>query len=108
MDLRGIANTVSDTVNANIPVTVQVSTGYTTGAGFKQIPAYANPVNGFAQVQALTAEDLRHLDGLNIQGATHSIILRGQLNAVIRANHGSVVSNCRNWYEDPIWPKACS
>ena len=86
MDLRGIANTVTDTVNPNISVTVQASTGYTVGAGLKQVPSYAAPVTGFAQVQALTAADLRHLDGLNIQGATRSIILRGELNAIVRVN----------------------
>ena len=86
MDLRGIANTVSDTVNPNILVTVKASTGYTIGSGLKQAPTYAAPVAGFAQVQALTAADLRHLDGLNIQGATKSIILRGELNAIVRVN----------------------
>ncbi len=86
MDLRGIANAATDTVNPNISVTVQASAGYTIGAGLKQVPAYAAPVTGFAQVQALTAADLRHLDGLNIQGATRSIILRGELNAVVRTN----------------------
>ena len=86
MDLRGIANEITDTVNPNISVTLLSSTGYTIGAGLKQVPSYAEPVTGFAQVQALTAADLRHLDGLNIQNATKSIILRGPLNAVIRAN----------------------
>ncbi len=86
MDLRGIANTVSDAINPNIPVSVQASTGYTIGAGLKQIPSYAAPVSGYAQVQALTQADLRHLDGLNIQNATKAIILKGELNAVVRSH----------------------
>jgi hypothetical protein len=86
MDLRSISNAVTDTVNPNILVTVQASTGYTIGSGLKQIPIYASPVEGYAQVQALTESDLRHLDGLNIQGATQSIILRGALDAVVRVN----------------------
>ena len=93
MDLRGIANTVTDTVNPNISVTVKVSTGYTIGSSLKQVPSYAAPVTGFAQVQALTAADLRHLDGLNIQGATKSIILRGELNA-IRSEERRVGKEC--------------
>jgi hypothetical protein len=94
MDLRGLANTVSDTVNPNISVTVLASTGYMIGPGLKQIPTYALPVTGFAQVQALTQADLRHLDGLNIQGATQSIIVRGTLDAVMRFNSkgGDLVS----------------
>ncbi len=86
MDLRSISNVVTDCVNPNILVTVQASTGYTVGAGLKQVPSYAPDVTGYAQVQALSSADLRHLDGLNIQGATKSIILRGELNAVVRAH----------------------
>lgn len=93
-DLRSIANGISNTINPNILVTVKASTGYTIGSGLKQVPSYAAPVTGFAQVQALTAADLRHLDGLNIQGATKSIILRGPLNAIVRVNSqgGDVVT----------------
>jgi len=115
MDLRSIANSVTETVNPNIAVTVQASTGYTIGAGLKQVPSYAEPVSGFAQVQALTQADLRHLDGLNIQGATQSIILRGALCAVVRNNakggdlvqfNGQTwltVAILENW---PLWTRA--
>ena len=115
MDLRSIANGVSDVVNPNVEVTVQASTGYTIGAGLKQVPSYAAPVTGFAQVQALTAADLRHLDGLNIQNATQSIILRGPLDAVVRANSkgGDLVTiNGQTWLtvavleQWPLWTRA--
>jgi hypothetical protein len=110
MDLRGIANTVSDTVNPNISVTVKASTGYAIGSGLKQVPSYAAPVTGFAQVQALTAADLRHLDGLNIQGATKSIILRGELNAIVRVNSQGgdiVIIGTQTWLTVAVleqWP----
>ena len=115
MDLRSIANTVTDTVNPNIAVTVRASTGYTVGSGLKQVPSYAAPVTGFAQVQALTQADLRHLDGLNIQGATQSIILRGALNAAVRtsAKGGDIVTfNGQTWLtvavleQWPLWTRA--
>ena len=60
MDLRGIVNGVSSTVNPNKTVTVRRSTGYTIGAGRKQVPSYAAPVSGPGQVQALGLID----DGL--------------------------------------------
>ena len=85
MDLRGIANQVSDTVNLNIPVTVQSSTGFTTGAGLRQVPTYT-PTSGFAQVQALDNSDLKQLDGLNIQGSIRAIYFKGVLAGVVRAN----------------------
>jgi hypothetical protein len=115
MDLRSISNAVTDTVNPNISVTVQASTGYTIGSGLKQVPSYASPVTGFAQVQALIQADLKHLDALNIQGATHSIILRGNLNAVVRTNSkgGDLVTiDGETWLtvavleQWPLWTRA--
>lgn len=89
MDLRGIANQVSNTVNGNIPVVVLKSTGYAIGAGRKQEPTYATPVAGFGQLQALDGEDLKQLDGLNIQGKVKAIYLYGVLAGVIRPDsHG--------------------
>ena len=114
-DLRSIANSVSNTINPNISVSVQASTGYVIGSGLKQVPSYAAPITGFAQVQALTAADLRHLDGLNIQDATQSIILRGPLNAVVRAHSqgGDLVSiGHETWLtvavleQWPLWTRA--
>lgn len=84
MDLRGIANGVITTVNPNETVTVLRSTGYTIGAGAKQVPGYAAPVVGPGQVQALDADDIKQLDGLNIQGVIRAIYLRGVLAGVIR------------------------
>ena len=86
MDLRGIANTVTSTVNPNETVTVLRSTGFTTGAGAKQVPSYAAPVSGPAQIQALDADDIKQLDGLNIQGTIRAIYLRGTLAGVVRPN----------------------
>lgn len=86
MDLRGIANGVTTTVNPNETVTVLRSTGFTTGAGAKQVPAYAAPVAGPGQIQALDADDIKQLDGLNIQGTIRAIYLRGTLAGVVRPN----------------------
>lgn len=84
MDLRGLANGVSSTVNPNQTVRVSRSTGYTIGTGRKQVPSYAAPVEGPGQVQALDGKDLQQLDGLNIQGTIRAIYLRGALAGVIR------------------------
>lgn len=84
MDLRGIANQISNTVNPNIVVSVQTSSGYTIGAGQRQIPTYNLAVIGPAQIQALDNSDLKQLDGLNIQGAIRAIYLREALAGVIR------------------------
>ena len=115
MDLRGIANGVSSTVNPNKTVTVRRSTGYTIGAGRKQVPGYADPVTGPAQIQALDANDIKQLDGLNIQGTARAIYLRGVLAGVVRpdgtggdlveigAETWLVVKVLEGW---PTWTKA--
>lgn len=115
MDLRGIANGVSNAVNPNIIVTVTRSTGYTVGAGLKQVPSYAAGVTGPAQVQALDNSELKQLDGLNIQGVIRGIYLRGVLAGVVRPDGtggdivlmGSekwlVVKVLETW---PTWTKA--
>ena len=116
MDLRGLANGVTSGVNPNQTVRVQRSTGYTIGAGRKQVPSYANPVEGPGQVQALDGKDLQQLEGLNIQGTIRAIYLRGALAGVIRP-HGTggdlvqtadgqtwlVVKVLESW---PTWTKA--
>lgn len=115
MDLRGIANGVSSTVNPNKTVTVNRSTGFTIGAGRKQVPSYAKPVTGPAQIQALDANDIKQLDGLNIQGTVRAIYLRGVLAGVIRPDQTGgdtveidgqtwlVVKVLEGW---PTWTKA--
>ena len=115
MDLRGLANGVTAAVNPNKTVTVRRSTGYTIGAGRKQVPAYADPVTGPAQIQALDANDIKQLDGLNIQGTVRAIYLRGVLAGVVRpdgtggdlveigAETWLVVKVLEGW---PTWTKA--
>lgn len=87
VDLRGIANAASDTVNPNIIVSVLASTGSTiSSTTARQVPAYADPVTGPAQLQALDGSELRQLDGMNLQGVLRSIYLRGLLAGAIRAD----------------------
>ena len=84
MDIRSIANGAIVSVNPNEIVSVLKSTGYTIGAGARQIPTYATAVTGPAQVQALDADDIAQLSGLNIQGVIRAIYLKGVLSGVIR------------------------
>lgn len=115
MDLRGLANGVTSTVNPNKTVTVRRSTGYTVGAGRKQVPSYAAPVSGPGQIQALDANDIKQLDGLNIQGTIRAIYLRGALAGVVRPDGtgGDLVQiDGQNWLVVkvlegwPTWTKA--
>lgn len=86
MDLRGICDGAIQAINPNITVSVQVSTGFTIGAGLRQVPSYAAAITGPAQLQAMTYSDLKKIDGLNIQGVTKAIYLYGSIAGVVRPN----------------------
>lgn len=115
MDLRSIANNAVQTINSDISVVVQISTGFTIDpTNSKQVPTY-NEISGFAQIQALDADDIKQLDGLNIQGTIRAIYLRGALAGVVTPNQTGgdlvlfdnqtwlVVRVLESW---PTWSKA--
>jgi hypothetical protein len=71
-------------VNPHQRATLQLSTGYTTNTDFSRSPTYGTPIIVTAQVQSLSTQDLRHLEGLNIQGSERGIYITGILNAAQR------------------------
>lgn len=83
MNLHGIASRVVSAVNPMIPVTVKVSTGYTTSADGTQVPSYST-INTTGQVQMMSGKDLRQLEGLNVQGVTEKAYLNGNYEGVFR------------------------
>lgn len=83
MDLRGLANDATSTINPNEFVTIKSSNGYTVGAGARQIPSYVE-ASGYAQIQALDGDDLKQLDNISQQGVLRAIYLRGALHGIIR------------------------
>lgn len=84
MNLRGIANRATQRINPNIAVQLNRSTGYTTDAAYKQVPAYAAPESIIVQVQALTQSEIEHLDSLGISNGQASIFAPTQLSSVDR------------------------
>lgn len=115
MDLRGLANGVTSSVNPNTTVGVKRSTGYTIGAGQRQVPTYAPVVYGPANIQALSSDDIKQLDGLNIQGTLRAVYLRGALAGVIRPDGtgGDLITFgdqswlvCKVLESWPTWTKA--
>lgn len=84
MYLRGVANRAIQAVRKDESVTIRASTGFTMGAGLKQVPSYAADLPALAQLQALTGDDLKQLEGLNVQGTLLSCYVDGMLKAVER------------------------
>jgi hypothetical protein len=82
-DVRMIANQVSQVTNPNISVTWLKSNGYITSASGARTPTTTSQVIS-AQVQGLSAEDLKHTDGMNIQGVMRSVHIFGNVQGVVR------------------------
>jgi hypothetical protein len=86
MDLRGIANGAIQPINGNILVTWTRPDGtfLTDAAGHRTANVTTSTVA--AQVQALSANDLQHIDGLNIQGIKRAVYLYGDVQGIVRSD----------------------
>lgn len=84
MNLRGIANGMTSSINPNIPAVLKKYAGQTIGPGRKPAPSYLPDQDVTIQFQPLDAGDLRHVDGLNIQGLIKSIHVNGNFFSVQR------------------------
>ena len=85
MNLRGIANALTQAINSNRSIVWQQSTGYATDASGKRTPTF-NSQTVQAQIQPIDGSDLKHLDSLNIQGVFMSVYLYGNVAGLVRAD----------------------
>ena len=84
MNLNAIVEGLTAAVNPRLSCVLSQSTGNTINADYTQTPTYSvSTVN--VQVQALTADDLKKLDGLNIQGRQQKIYLNGDWESLERS-----------------------
>jgi hypothetical protein len=85
LNLHNLVASSIGQVNSFIPATISQSTGYTTAADGRQIPAYSAPIPVSIQVQDLSSDDLKKIDGINIQGSMSAVYLSGaKWNGVVR------------------------
>lgn len=99
IDVRAIANAAIQNINNDVQVTIRKDTGYTIGAGRRQVPTY-NDITGIAQVQALDNRDLIKLEGLKLQGNIRALYLKGNLHGIIRADS---LGNDMIIYQNKVW-----
>jgi hypothetical protein len=83
MNLHGLVRGVITTVNPDTPATLMQSNGYATSADGSRTPAYTSSTQ-LVQVQALSAREIQHLDGLNITGVLRKVFLNGDWRSVYR------------------------
>ena len=84
MNLHQIVAGAIGSVNPFVNAQVMVSTGYTTAADGSRTPTYSVATNVPVQIQALSAREIEHLDGLNIQNVTRSAYLNGDIEGLDR------------------------
>ena len=83
MNLHGIVRGAITTVNPDVAVNVRRSTGFIIEPDGEQVPSYIDlPIT--VQVQALTYQDLKQLDGVNINGTRRAVYLNGAAMGVVR------------------------
>jgi len=102
MNLHKIATGVVSAVNPYILVTLQLNSGYSVNQDGTRTPTYIYQQKIPAQIQALTFDELRLLDGLNIQGIKRAIYLSGQLSGINRSRNlgGDLIA----FPQGDIWP----
>ncbi|MCL2887521.1 MAG: hypothetical protein FWF20_12270 [Betaproteobacteria bacterium] len=119
INVHALASGAIQQVNADTPVVWLRSTGsYTTDAAGHRAPVMASQTVD-ANVQGLSASDLQHAEGLNIQGVLRSVHLYGNVQGVVRADQqgGDILQfpaepggAARNWRVIQVmetWPTWC-
>lgn len=77
MNLHRIASSIVRRVNPFVEATVLISAGFEVGAGRRQVAKYLPAQTLSVQLQPLAGNELRHVDGLNLQGLCKSIYVKG-------------------------------
>lgn len=83
MNLNSLASGLVGAVSPRVPITVTQNTGYTVGADGTQTPT-TNTITTTGHVQPLGPQDLRQLEGLNVQDVTAKVYLNGDFEGVFR------------------------
>lgn len=118
MNLRGIVNKYTQKTNPNISINWMQSTGYVTDDTGRRTPTFIT-LTVEAQIQALSATELAHIDGLNISGVKRSVYMYGNVAGIVRTDKlgGDILvfpeipnSSNKNWLVTQVletWPDWC-
>lgn len=89
INLRGMANQAIQPINKNQSIAITRQSGYTTNSDGSRVPNTVTITVLASQVQALSASELRQLEGLNISTETRGIYFYGESHGVTRAGQNA-------------------
>lgn len=113
MNLHQIVKGAINVVNPFISAILRRSDGFESGKGASRTPKYKPDEIISIQLQPLTSDDLRHVDGLNLQGIVKSIHTDGNIYGALRREQiggDVIIINGVTWLViEPIelWPDWC-
>jgi len=84
--LRAVTAPAVAAVNPRIVVSIRRSIGYTTASDGAQVPEYEVVANVRAQMQALSNDELKQVEGMNLQGNKQAMYLNGEWSGIVRAD----------------------
>ena len=83
INLRAVANSITSTINPNIPAVLKRSTGYTTDDAGVRVNAFTEQ-NIVIQSQSMTSKELQLVESLGLQGYTRAVHLNGNIEGLRR------------------------
>lgn len=86
MNLNQITGNALTVINPYTYGTLKRSVGYTTTPSGDRVPSYEIIPKVPFKVQALSNDEIRQLDGLNIQGNKQAVYLNGSWAGIVRAD----------------------
>jgi len=84
MNLHGMVTGIIGIINPNVSITIARSAGWKPGADGAQVPQYTFTYGVPAQIQPMATDDLRQIEGLNIQGNKMAVYFTGDWGTIIR------------------------
>jgi hypothetical protein len=84
-DVAKLVNPFTQIPNPNVTINWLQNAGYTTDATGHRTPNQTT-VSIQAQIQALSAGDLKHLDSLNIENVSRAVYMFGDVQGIVRAD----------------------
>lgn len=110
MNLRNIANGMTQAINPNITAIGRRYQGEAIGAGRKPTPSYYPDEEVTLQLQPMSRGDIQHVDGLNLQGLIKSVHINGayySVNRTMQKGGDLFIINGQTWLVvEPmeLWP----